>query len=289
MNSFSAALSSIRRSPYQAMAAIMISTVTFAVIFALSYFMTGAQQVLRYYETRPQIIAFFEIEASDEDIQKTKELMESKPYVTEVKITSKQDALNMYSEEYENSPMLLELVTADILPVSIEVAATEIGQLANVRTDLEQAPGIEDVQFQERVVETLRSWTDTARVVGVSSALILAFLSFLVITVIVGMRVSMQKRKISIMRLIGATRWYVKRPFMVEGMVYGFLGSLIGWGIATGIVFYLAPNIKSFITDISLFPIPLEFLALQLGVGLLAGMLLGIFAGLAAGQRLIRQ
>jgi cell division protein FtsX len=87
------------------MAAIMIATVTFAVIFVLSYFMTGAQQVLRYYETRPQIIAFFEIEASDEDIQKTKELMESKPYVTEVKITSKQDALNMYSKEYENSPM----------------------------------------------------------------------------------------------------------------------------------------------------------------------------------------
>jgi cell division transport system permease protein len=99
----------------------------------------------------------------------------------------------------------------------------------------------------------------------------------------------MQKRKISIMRLIGATRWYVKRPFMAEGMMYGFLGSLIGWGIATGIVFYLAPDIKSFVTDISLFPIPLEFLAIQLGAGLLAGTLLGAFAGLFAGQRLIRQ
>lgn len=289
MNSFSAALSSIRRSPYQAMAAIMISTVTFAVIFGLSYFMSGAQTVLRYYETRPQIIAFFEIEASDEDIQKTKEAMESKPYVTEVKITTKQDALNMYSEEYENNPMLLELVTADILPVSIEVAATEIHQLAQIRTDLEQAPGVEDIQFQERVVETLRSWTNTARVVGISSAIVLAFLSFLVITVIVGMRVSMQRKKISIMRLIGATRWYVKKPFMAEGIIYGFMGSLIGWGIATGVVFYLSPNIKSFITDISLFPIPLEFLAIQLGSGLLAGMMLGMFAGLTAGQRLIRQ
>lgn len=289
MNSFSAALSSIRRSPYQAMAAIMVSTVTFAVIFALSYFMIGAQKILNYYETRPQIIAFFEIEASDEDIQKTKSLMESKPYVTEVKLTSKQDALNLYSQEYQNSPMLLELVTADILPVSIEVSATDIGSLAQIRTDLEQAPGVEDVQFQEKVVETLRSWTNTARVVGVSTALILAFLSFLVITVIVGMRVSMQKRKISIMRLIGATRWYVKRPFMAEGMMYGFIGSLLGWAAATGVVFYLAPNIKEFVTDISLFPVPLEFLGIQLGIGLLAGIFLGCFAGLAAGQRLIRQ
>ncbi|MDQ5951268.1 MAG: cell division transport system permease protein, partial [Patescibacteria group bacterium] len=196
---------------------------------------------------------------------------------------------SMYSQEYQNNPMLLELVTADILPVSIEVAATEIGQLEQVRADLESSPGIEDVQFQERVVETLRSWTNTARVVGVSSALILAFLSFLIITVIVGMRVSMQRKKISIMRLIGATRWYVKKPFMAEGMIYGLIGSLIGWGIATGVVFYLSPEIKSFVTDISLFPIPLEFLAIQLGAGLVAGMMLGMFAGLAAGQRLIRQ
>lgn len=289
MNSFSAALSSIRRSPYQAMAAILISTVTFAVIFGLSYFMSGAQQVLHYYETRPQIIAFFEIEASDADIQQTEQLMKSKPYVTDVKITTKQQALDMYSKEYENSPMLLELVTADILPVSIEVSASSIDELSQVKADLEKAPGIEDVQFQERVVETLRSWTNTARVIGFSTAVILAFLSFLVITVIVGMRVSMQKRKISIMRLIGATRWYVKRPFMAEGMIYGFVGALVGWAIATGVVFYLAPEIKSFVTDITLFPIPLDFLAVQLGTGLVAGMLLGAFAGLAAGQRLIRQ
>lgn len=289
MNSFLAALSSIRRSPYQALAAILISTVTFAVIYSLAYLMSGAQKVLRFYETRPQIIAFFEIEANDADIQKTKELMESKPYVTQVKLTSKEEALKMYSQEYQDNPMLLELVTADILPVSIEVSASDIGSLPQVKQDLEQATGIEDVKYQERVVETLRSWTNTARVVGVASAMIFAFLSFLIITVIVGMRVSMQKRKISIMRLIGASRWYVKRPFMVEGMLYGLVGSLFGWSISTGVLMYLAPDIQSFITDVPLFPVPLEFFALQLGIGTGVAIILGVFGGLAAAQRLIRQ
>lgn len=289
MNSLTAALSSIRRSPYQALAAVMITTVTFSVIFALSYFLSGAQAVLRYYETRPQIIAFFEIEASDVDIQKTKQEMESKPYVTEVKITSKEDALKLYSQEYQNSPMLLELVTADILPVSIEVAANDISNLDQIRKDLEQATGIEEVQFQEQVVQTLRSWTSTARAVGIASAAILILLSFLVIMVIIGMRVSMQKKKIAIMRLIGATRWYVKKPFMSEGMVYGMLGALFGWSIATGGVLYLTPEIKSFVSDIPLFPIPIEFFAIQLGAGLLAGMLLGMFAGFSASQRMIKK
>lgn len=289
MNSLTAALSSIRRSPYQALAAIMITSVTFSVIFALSYFLSGAQAVLRYYETRPQIIAFFEIEASDEDIQKTKEAMEGKSYVTEVKITNKDDALKLYSQEYQDSPMLLELVTADIMPVSIEVAANDISKLEQVRKDLEEAQGIEEVKFQEDVVEKLRSWTSTARYVGAASAGIFIFLSFLVIMVIIGMRVSMQKKKISIMRLIGATRWYVKKPFMSEGMIYGLLGALFGWIVATAGVFYLTPEITSFIFPIQLFPIPIEFFAIQLGAGLVSGMLLGVFAGFAASQRLIKK
>ena len=288
MNSLNSALSSIRRSPYQALAAVMISTVTFAVIFGLSYFLSGSQAVLRYYETRPQIIAFFEIEANNEDIQKTKTLMEAKPYVTEVKLTSKEDALKLYSQEYQDSPMLLELVTADILPASIEVSANDINSLAQIKTDLEQAPGIEDVQFQERVVETLRSWTNTARIIGFASAGILALLSFLIITVIVGLRVSAQKRKISVLRLIGATKWYIKRPFMAEGLVYGLTGSLLGWGIATAVVFWLSPDIKSFVNDIALFPIPWQFMAIQFLAGVGGGALLGLFAGLFAGQRLIR-
>ena len=289
MNSLTAALSSIRRSPYQALAAILITTVTFSVIFALSYFLSGAQSVLRYYETRPQIIAFFEIEASDADIKKTQEEMESKEYVTDVKITSKEDALKLYSQEYQNSPMLLELVTADILPVSIEVSATDISNLDQVRQDLEKADGIEEVQFQEEVVATLRSWTGSARAVGIASAGILILLSFMVITVIVGMRVSMQKKKISIMRLIGATRWYVKRPFMAEGFIYGTIGAFLGWTIATGGLYYLTPEIKSFISDIQLFPIPLTFLALQLVAGLAVGAGLGGFAGFVASQRLIKK
>lgn len=289
MNSLSAALSSIRRSPYQALAAILLTTVTFSVAFALSYFLSGAQMVLQYYETRPQIIGFFEIEATDDQVNKVKEAMESKSYVTEVKITNKEDALKLYTQEYQDSPMLLELVTPEILPVSIEVSASDISSLSQVKQDLEKSDGVEDVNFQEDVVDTLRSWTGTARYVGIASAAILMVLSFLVITIIVGMRVGMQKKKIAIMRLIGATRWYVKRPFMSEGLIYSTIGAIIGWGIATGTVYYLMPEIKSFVSDIQLFPIPLSFLAMQFGIGVLFAMFLGGFAGFVASQRMIRK
>lgn len=288
MNSLSSALSSIRRSPYQALAAILTMTVTFAVAFCLSFFFSGAHIVLNYYETRPQIIAFFQLDASQEKVTAAQKNMEAKDYVSEVHITSKEEALKLYSQEFEESPLLLELVTADILPASIEVSAKNIQSLSKIKTDLEGTDGVEDVKYQENVVDTLQAWTQNARLIGIGASVVLAVVSFLVMMVIIGMRVSMQKRAISIMRLLGATKWYVKRPFMLEGMVYGILGALLGWGVSIGVLIYITPWVQNFLTGINLFPIPLEFFAIQLGAGLLVGLSLGGFAGQVAADRLIK-
>lgn len=288
MNPFTSALSSIRRSPYQALVAILTMMVTFSVLFALSFFFVGAHVVLNFYETRPQIIAFFELEATPEQIENAQKTMAAKPYVSEAHITTKEDALSLYSQEFKESPLLLELVTSDILPASIEVSSNNITNLGQIKDDLVKISGIEDVQYQESVIDTLQSWTSTTRLIGIASGAILLFLSFLVIMVIIGMRVSMQKRAIGIMRLLGASKWYVKRPFMIEGMVYGFFGALLGWGISLGGLLYITPWAQSFLSEVSLFPIPLEFFAIQLGTGLLIGLFLGGFAGQVAAGRLIK-
>ncbi len=289
MNSFVSALASIRRSPYQALVAILTMTVTFAVLYSLTLFFTGTQIVLRHYESKPQIIAFFQIDATDEQISTAEKSMQDKPYVSEVNVTTKDEALEIYSQEFRESPLLLELVTADILPASIEVSSTELQDLGQVKTDLDGLAGIENVQYQESVIDTLRTWTGTTRLIGVIAGAVFIILSFLVIMVIIGMRVSMQKRTIGIMRLLGASKWYVKRPFMYEGMIYGFLGALVGWGVSFAGLLYITPWAQSFLgSEVSIFPIPLEFHAMLLGAGLLVGLFLGSFAGLVAAGRLIR-
>lgn len=288
MNALTSALSSIRRSPYQALAAILTLTVTFAVAFSLSFFFSGAQVVLRFYETRPQIIAFFDIKATQEQINAAEKAMKDKPYVASVHITSKDEALKIYSQQFKDSPLLLELVTSDILPASIEVSPKEITSLSQIKSDLEKTEGVEDVDYKQNVVDKLKSWTTTARTVGLTMAGVLGVLSFLVIMIIIGMRVSMQKRAIAIMRLLGATKWYVKRPFMLEGMIYGVMGALLGWGISMAVLLYMTPAVQNFVPDVALFPIPLEFYAIQLGTGVVVSALLGIFAGSVASGRLIK-
>ena len=141
----------------------------------------------------PTDYCFFELTASQEQLDGAKKEMESKDYVADVHITTKEEALKLYSQEFKESPLLLELVTADILPASIEVSANTITGLSQIKSDLEKTAGVEDVKYQENVVDTLEAWTKNARLIGIGASVVLAVVSFLVMMVIIGMRVQYPK------------------------------------------------------------------------------------------------
>jgi cell division transport system permease protein len=289
MNALTTALTTIRRSPYQALVSILMVSVTFFVVYSFSYFVGGAHKILQYFETQPQIIAFFELQTPTEAITQLKQIMEAKPYVESVKIVSQEDALKMYQEENKADPLLLELVTADILPASIEVAGNDLQALQSIKQDLDTAQNVEDVVYQQDIIETLSSWTRSVRIIGVGAIITLATISFLIIMVVIAIKAAHKRRTISIMRIIGATQWYIKAPFLLEGMVYGAIGSLIGFIVAAGVLLYSTPWIKAFLGDIQVFPVPLTFFLAQAVIGTIAGSLLGGSAGFLAVQRLIKR
>jgi len=289
MKSLINALVTIRRSPYQSLAAILLLSVTFFVGYSLSLFALGSEQVLRYFESRPQVIAFFEVDALPEEIASTNELMKQKPYVTETTLVSKEEALTIYQEQNKEDPLLLELVTANILPASLEVSGATLSDLNRIKTDLEAVDSIEEVVLQEDVLDALAIWTTSIRLVGVASVSILAFTSLLIMIIIIGMKVVNKRPAITIMRIIGASRWFIRSPFIFEGMIYGVLSSTIGWGASYAGLLYLTPWLSEFLGPISVFPIsPVVFL-IQYGVGSALGIFLGATAGSIAVSRVMRK
>ncbi len=121
MNPFLTALTNIRRSPFQSIMAVAITTITLFVAYSFSLMIVGTQQILNYFETRPQVIGFFELDASISEINQVGENMQKKTYVNNVQLITQEEALNTYREENKDDQLLLELITADILPASIEV------------------------------------------------------------------------------------------------------------------------------------------------------------------------
>jgi cell division transport system permease protein len=288
MNPLSTAALSMRRSPYQTLAVIMIMAVTFLVTYVVSLLLVGTNQVLRFFESQPQIIGFFDLSATDSDIETLNKELQQKSFVSKTKVVTKQQALELYQNDNKDEPLLLELVTADILPASIEVSGNNIEDLVSIKNALEANPQIEEVVYQQDVVDSLSKWTDSLRQTGIGASIVLLITSVLITLVVVSMKVSNKKTVIQIMRMIGATRWYITSPFLFEGALYGIIGSLLGWIGSTLLLLYLTPWLTDFLSGIPLFPIPWQVFAVQLGIGTAAGLLLGATVGTIAVRRLFK-
>lgn len=288
MNSFATALTTMRRTPYQTLAAILITTITFLVGYSFSLFSYTAHGILNYFETQPQVIGFFSLDATPEQIQNVENSAKNKPYVQDVTVVSKEEALELYKQDNQNDPLLLELVTADILPASIEVSGEDISALNQIKQDLESSPQIEEVVLQQDIISSLERWTSTIRWAGIISMVVLGATAFLVIVIVTGMKVSSKRRSIQIMNILGASKWFIRGPFLYEGVLYGLVSSLIGWAIMYVLFLYITPWISSFIGNVPVLPISWEFFAYQAGVGTLVGIILGGLASSVAVGRMLR-
>jgi cell division transport system permease protein len=283
------ALVAIRRSPYQSVMALLVITVTFFVGYIFSLFVLGTDTILKFFETRPQVIAFFEIETSVDDVKSAADGMLDKGYVTEVNIVSKEQALEFYKQDHKDNPLLLELVTADILPASIEVSGKDVTSLSLIQEDLADIKGVDDVVYQEDIVSNIQQWTTAVRGIGLVATSILGLVSFLVITTLMSMKISAKRHAIKVMKVIGATNWYISGPFVLEGMLYGIMGSLLGWIIMYAALLYSTPWLQSFLGVIVQLPLPMTFFAYQVVIGTLLAILLGSGASLMAARRMMKR
>lgn len=282
------ALKSIRRSPYQALVAVMMMTLSFFVAYTFVFVLFVANKALEYIETRPQVIAYFEVKAPSEQISAAQAQMETKSYVADVKVISKQEALRIFQEENKKDPLLAELVSADILPASLEVSARSVQHLAQISKDLEAMEGVEEVIYQKDVIENLSRWARLIRQSGLFITCVLFLITFLLVFVILSLRVVAKRKEIGIMNLLGASRWYIRGPYIYEGIIYGLSGAILG-GIGSLIVMlYATPAIVAFFGSIQVLPIPPDVIAAIFGSGLIVGICLGLFSSSLAVTRFIK-
>src|SRR4030042_261666 len=116
----------IRRSPFQAAAAVFVLAVTFFVVTFLAVLTHSSDQVIKYFETRPQVIAFLKDNAKSEDISALKAKLEADTRVDSVSYVSKEQALEIYKKATSDNPLLSELVSPSIFPASLEFSLVDL-------------------------------------------------------------------------------------------------------------------------------------------------------------------
>lgn len=285
MKKFQTTFKHIRRSPYQSLAAIFMTTITFFIVSIFALVVIGAHSMLGYFESRPQVTAFFKDDILMADIDSLKKNIDEAVPVDSMRYISKDDALEIYKKQNTDNPLLLEMVTADILPASLEVSAKNVKDLETIATLMQKNNAVEEVVFQKDVIDTLRKWLGGVRLTGIVLSSLLIFASLTTIIIILGIKFTARKTEINTLALLGATSWYIRGPFVTEGIIYAVSGAILGWGMSYLTLLYLTPNIVGFMQDITILPVPIWVIMAMLGSEVVLACIIGALASLIATRR----
>lgn len=288
MKFLKAMFKNVRRSPYQALAAVLIMTLTFLTISFFIFLLSGSARIIDFFEGKPQVTIFFKNEAKQKEMDELSQKVRDTGKASSVKFVSKKEALSIYKEQNKNDPLLLDLVTADILPASLEVSAYKAEDLESLSNAFKSSPIVSEIIYQKDIVSTLISWTNALRKIGIVLIVTLSMVSIFIMATIIGIKISQKKEDIEIMKLIGAANWYIRWPFLLEGVLYAVMGAFIGWGIATSSLWYSSSFLSYFLRGIPIFPISIEFLLIVLAGELVFAVVLGFLSSFAAVLRYLK-
>ncbi|OGG17235.1 hypothetical protein A3D78_07125 [Candidatus Gottesmanbacteria bacterium RIFCSPHIGHO2_02_FULL_39_14] len=292
----------IRRTPYQAIASVFMMFITLFVLALFLLLIASTTSLVSYFESKPQLTVFFANDKDKTSIDLLIEKLKRTGIVASWKFVTKEEALNIYREQNKDDPLLLEMVTADILPSSLDISAKTPKYLNDLNNMLKNEPGIDDIIFQKEVVDTLISWANTIRLVGLIFVIFLMTSTFFILLTSIGMKIAIKKEEIEILRLVGATDWYIKKPFLYEGMIYGLLGASLAWLFSSLTILYLSPFASSFLKGVGTLSL-ISFNSINLNVWppnllliiclflvlLFSGLIIGFLGSLVASSRYLKE
>jgi len=279
------AVTSIKRFPYQSLAAIFLLTITFLVVTVLSVVSYSSGQVIKYFETRPQIIAFLKDGTTTETVSALQHKLQNDLRIKEVKYVSKEEALSIYKDATIDNPLLGELVNPSIFPASLEFSLNDLSFAQAIIDEVKSEAIVDSVGFTASlggekslgdVVERLRKITLYLRLGGGFFALLLVGTSFLVLVITLGMRIASRKEEVKILDLIGAKKSFIKKPIIIESVIYVVSGVILGWLMTLIMILYIAPSAINYFGEIPVLPKnPLMFFSI-FGIILLSELVVGI-------------
>ena len=270
-------LKNIRRSPYQALAAIIVTSLTLFVIAIFAAVSFASESILNDFETKPQIIAYLKDDHTQEQANQLINILSKEPVIKSVDYISKDQALEIYKESVNNDPLLLGtvtdlgLVTAYILPASIEISVESPKDFDQAVSLLDKSTiisitsqGQKEIDFPRDVVEELTKWTKAIRTAGIILITVLSLTSVLTIMIIISLKVSSRRPEIGTLKLIGAQNKFILRPYLFEGLIYGGVSAFISWIMTYIAVLYSTPFLAPRLSGIIAFPIPFLTMAILL-------------------------
>jgi len=295
---FRTAIGYIRRSPFQALSVSFVLSLTFFVSTLVSVLVYSSSKLIIYFETRPQVIAFLKNDAVDTDIASLQHKLELNTSVKDIVYVSKEEALSIYKNATSDNPLLGQLVSASIFPASLEFSVTDLSYAQNMINELKNESIVDSVGFTaalggesslDDVITRLKTVTTYVKIGGIIFTGLLFATSLVILLVITSMRVVGRREEMEILNLIGATKSFIRKPLVIEALIYTLSGVILGWAAAFIAILYLAPSIVTYFGEIPILPKDalglFELFGIILAIQLFGGAILALSGSLLAISR----
>ncbi|ADH61458.1 protein of unknown function DUF214 [Thermoanaerobacter mathranii subsp. mathranii str. A3] len=179
-------------------------------------------------ESQLELKAFLKDNISKEQVTQIGNDIKSIEGVTSVVFESKEEALRKFKQQLGDKSYLAEgLENDNPLPQSYIIKVKDANLMKDISTKIKQINGVEKVSYGQDVVDKLLGIIKIIRIVGLSIILILFIISIVIISNTIKLGVFARRREINIMKYIGATDWFIRWPFLIEGVILGLIGALL--------------------------------------------------------------
>jgi cell division transport system permease protein len=226
------ALRGLRRSSAPALAALLTVVITALVLGVFIPIVQATTGTANEVRNRVVVDAYLKDDATEADRVEVQRALEATPGVKSVEYVSKDEALRELGHKVNDAKDKIELLGTNPLPSLFRVTPEDPDELKAIVTEI--APGgtprldaIDDVQNRESDTGKILSATGLVKGLGAVMAGLLIAASIALIANTIRLSVFARRREVEVMKLVGATNWFIRWPFVIEGVIVGFLGGVL--------------------------------------------------------------
>ena len=246
---------SIRRNGFMSFASISTVAVSLLVLGMFLMIFLNTNNLAQYLESQVQVSVYMQDSATDKELAAVKEKLTKMPGVVKVTQVSKQQALERFKKRLGDQEQLLNSLGKDNpFPNSFEVQVDSPERIKVLTPQLGQLPKVETAKFGQEVVEHLFQLTKILRFGGILLVVFLAMATLFIISNTIRLTVFARRKEVIIMKYVGATDWFIRWPFLLEGMTLGFFGAVVAFILINSIYSGLLERIHATLAFLPLLP-----------------------------------
>lgn len=281
-------LKSIVRNKMMSIASIstvMASLLIFGIFFIT---MANVNFMVKNVEKSVEIKVFLKEDITNNQMNKIETSMKTAQGVADVRYESKQQALENFKKQLgDNSDLVSDIDPEKVMPRSYIIKMEGPQYVEVVVNELKSLDGIDKINDARPIMDKLMQITGFIRTLGIGLMVTLLIVAVFLISNTIKLTVIARKKEIGIMKYIGATDWFIRWPFMVEGILLGLLGSVLS-GAILSYGYIVAVDVVAKNLMIVQLVDPIDIIPYMGAIFIATGLFLGSFASMVSMRKFLR-